>query len=214
MKGLRMTIAKHTINTLLDTLGENDFVNIIAYNDYVHYIEPCFKGILVQADRDNREHFKQLVDELQAKGVGTVNKALIEAFKILQEFKEAGQGGLCNQAIMLITDGAVEEYEPVFEKYNWPDKKVRMFTYLIGREVTFAENVKWIACNNKGYYTQISTLADVQENVMEYLHVLSRPMVINHDHDIIWTEAYMDSAVSTYRHGTHLGAGEDEHHVL
>ncbi|KAG9470956.1 hypothetical protein GDO78_016225 [Eleutherodactylus coqui] len=96
---------------------------------------------------------------------------------------------------MLITDGAVEEYEPVFEKYNWPDKKVRMFTYLIGREVTFAQNVKWIACSNKGYYTQISTLADVQENVMEYLHVLSRPMVINHDHDIIWTEAYMDSAL-------------------
>lgn len=30
---------------------------------------------------------------------------------------------------------------------------------------------------------------------MEYLHVLSRPMVINHDHDIIWTEAYMDSKV-------------------
>lgn len=47
-----------------------------------------------------------------------------------------------------------------------------------------------------GYYTHISTLADVQENVMEYLHVLSRPMVINHDHDIIWTEAYMDSVVS------------------
>ncbi|XP_075458475.1 voltage-dependent calcium channel subunit alpha-2/delta-4 isoform X2 [Ascaphus truei] len=195
MKGLRMTIAKHTISTLLDTLGENDFVNIIAYNDYVHYIEPCFKGILVQADRDNREHFKQLVDELQAKGVGTVNKALIEAFKILKEFREAGQGGLCNQAVMLITDGAVEDYKPVFEKYNWPDRKVRIFTYLIGREVTFAENVKWIACSNKGYYTQISTLADVQENVMEYLHVLSRPMVINHDHDIIWTEAYMDSAL-------------------
>ncbi|NWQ76712.1 CA2D4 protein, partial [Columbina picui] len=30
MKGLRMTIAKHTIITILDTLGENDFVNIIA----------------------------------------------------------------------------------------------------------------------------------------------------------------------------------------
>uniref|UniRef100_A0A8C4YGX6 Calcium voltage-gated channel auxiliary subunit alpha2delta 4 n=1 Tax=Gopherus evgoodei TaxID=1825980 RepID=A0A8C4YGX6_9SAUR len=195
MKGLLMTIAKHTIITILDTLGENDFVNIIAYNDYVHYVEPCFKGILVQADRDNREHFKQLVDELQAKGVGTVNKAVLESFKILREFREAGQGGLCNQAIMLITDGAVEDYESVFEKYNWPDRKVRVFTYLIGREVTFAQNVKWIACNNKGYYTQISTLADVQENVMEYLHVLSRPMVINHDHDIIWTEAYMDSAL-------------------
>uniref|UniRef100_A0A674IXI4 Calcium voltage-gated channel auxiliary subunit alpha2delta 4 n=1 Tax=Terrapene triunguis TaxID=2587831 RepID=A0A674IXI4_9SAUR len=109
-------------------------------------------------------HICHLVDELQAKGVGTVNKAVLESFKILREFREAGQGGLCNQAIMLITDGAVEDYESVFEKYNWPDRK-------------------------------ISTLADVQENVMEYLHVLSRPMVINHDHDIIWTEAYMDSAL-------------------
>uniref|UniRef100_A0A4W3K8X4 Calcium voltage-gated channel auxiliary subunit alpha2delta 4 n=1 Tax=Callorhinchus milii TaxID=7868 RepID=A0A4W3K8X4_CALMI len=197
MKGLRMTIAKHTITSILDTLGENDFVNIVAYNDYVHYVEPCFKGTLVQADRDNREHFKQLVGDLHAKGTGIVNKGLIESFRILNEFKETGQGSLCNQAIMLITDGAVEEYEQVFEKYNWPDRKVRVFTYLIGREVTFADYVKWIACNNKGYYTHISTLADVQENVMEYLHVLSRPMVINHDHDIIWTEAYMDSAVKS-----------------
>uniref|UniRef100_A0A8C2MJ49 Calcium channel, voltage-dependent, alpha 2/delta subunit 4 n=1 Tax=Cricetulus griseus TaxID=10029 RepID=A0A8C2MJ49_CRIGR len=197
MKGLRMAIAKHTITTILDTLGENDFVNIIAYNDYVHYIEPCFKGILVQADRDNREHFKQLVDELMVKGVGVVSQALIEAFEILNQFQESRQGSLCNQAIMLITDGAVEDYEPVFEKYNWPDRKVRVFTYLIGREVTFADRLKWIACNNKGYYTQISTLADAQENVMEYLHVLSRPMVINHDHDIIWTEAYMDSRLFT-----------------
>uniref|UniRef100_A0A2K6SER8 Calcium voltage-gated channel auxiliary subunit alpha2delta 4 n=1 Tax=Saimiri boliviensis boliviensis TaxID=39432 RepID=A0A2K6SER8_SAIBB len=121
-----------------------------------------YPGILVQADRDNREHFKLLVEELMVKGVGIVDQALREAFEILKQFQEAKQGSLCNQAIMLISDGAVEDYQPVFEKYNWPDCK-------------------------------ISTLADTQENVMEYLHVLSRPMVINHDHDIIWTEAYMDS---------------------
>uniref|UniRef100_A0A8D2ZEB1 Calcium voltage-gated channel auxiliary subunit alpha2delta 4 n=1 Tax=Scophthalmus maximus TaxID=52904 RepID=A0A8D2ZEB1_SCOMX len=189
MKGLRLTIAKHTINTILDTLGENDFVNIIAYSDYVRYVEPCFKGTLVQADLDNREHFKLLVEELHVKGEGKVKYAMKESFKILNE------GSLCNQAIMLITDGAMEDFQEVFEEFNWPERRVRVFTYLIGREVTFAENVKWIACNNKGYYTHISTLADVQENVMEYLHVLSRPMVINHDHDIIWTEAYMDSVL-------------------
>ncbi|KAJ8386911.1 hypothetical protein AAFF_G00165080 [Aldrovandia affinis] len=195
MKGLRLTIAKHTINTILDTLGENDFVNIIAYSDYVHYVEPCFEGALVQADLDNREHFKVLVDELHAKGQGKVNKAIKESFRILNEATSTGKGSLCNQAIMLITDGAFENFEKVFEDYNWPERRVRVFTYLIGREVTFADTVKWIACNNKGYYTHISTLADVQENVMEYLHVLSRPMVINHDHDIIWTEAYMDSVL-------------------
>uniref|UniRef100_A0A8D2ZEC4 Calcium voltage-gated channel auxiliary subunit alpha2delta 4 n=1 Tax=Scophthalmus maximus TaxID=52904 RepID=A0A8D2ZEC4_SCOMX len=191
MKGLRLTIAKHTINTILDTLGENDFVNIIAYSDYVRYVEPCFKGTLVQADLDNREHFKLLVEELHVKGEGKVKYAMKESFKILNE------GSLCNQAIMLITDGAMEDFQEVFEEFNWPERRVRVFTYLIGREVTFAENVKWIACNNKGYYTHISTLADVQENVMEYLHVLSRPMVINHDHDIIWTEAYMDSVAQS-----------------
>uniref|UniRef100_A0A3B3X3Q6 VWFA domain-containing protein n=1 Tax=Poecilia mexicana TaxID=48701 RepID=A0A3B3X3Q6_9TELE len=167
MKGLKMTIAKHTINTILDTLGENDFVNVIAYTDYVRYVEPCFRGTLVQADLDNREA------------------------------RMNGQGSMCNQAIMLITDGAMEDFESVFEEFNWPERRVRVFTYLIGREMTFAQATKWIACNNKGYYTHISTLADVQENVMEYLHVLSRPMVINHDHDIIWTEAYMDTLFYT-----------------
>uniref|UniRef100_A0A8C4HE70 VWFA domain-containing protein n=1 Tax=Dicentrarchus labrax TaxID=13489 RepID=A0A8C4HE70_DICLA len=197
MKGLKMTIAKHTINTILDTLGENDFVNVIAYTDYVRYVEPCFKGTLVQADLDNREHFKMLVEELHVKGEAKIKNAMKESFKILNEARVNGQGSMCNQAIMLITDGAMEDFESVFEEFNWPDRRVRVFTYLIGREMTFAQNTKWIACNNKGYYTHISTLADVQENVMEYLHVLSRPMVINHDHDIIWTEAYMDTVLFT-----------------
>ncbi|KAG7222213.1 hypothetical protein INR49_016627 [Caranx melampygus] len=140
-------------------------------------------------------HFKLLVEGLHVKGEGKVKKAMKESFKILNEAAAQGQGSLCNQAIMLITDGAMEDFQEVFEEFNWPERRVRVFTYLIGREMTFADNVKWIACNNKGYYTHISTLADVQENVMEYLHVLSRPMVINHDHDIIWTEAYMDSVL-------------------
>ncbi|XP_060893106.1 voltage-dependent calcium channel subunit alpha-2/delta-4-like [Labrus mixtus] len=195
MKGLKMTIAKHTINTILDTLGENDFVNVIAYTDYVRYVEPCFRGTLVQADLDNREHFKLLVEDLHVKGEAKIKHAMKEAFKILNEARVNGQGSMCNQAIMLITDGAMEDFESVFEEFNWPERRVRVFTYLIGREMTFAQNTKWIACNNKGYYTHISTLADVQENVMEYLHVLSRPMVINHDHDIIWTEAYMDTVL-------------------
>ncbi|KAM9807486.1 voltage-dependent calcium channel subunit alpha-2/delta-4-like [Neosynchiropus ocellatus] len=195
MKGLKMTIAKHTINTILDTLGENDFVNVIAYTDYVRYVEPCFKGTLVQADLDTREHFKVLVDEIHVKGEAKIKNAMKESFKILNEARANGQGSMCNQAIMLITDGAMEDFESIFEEFNWPDRRVRVFTYLIGREMTFAQNTKWIACNNKGYYTHISTLADVQENVMEYLHVLSRPMVINHDHDIIWTEAYMDTVL-------------------
>uniref|UniRef100_A0A668TZV9 Calcium channel, voltage dependent, alpha2/delta subunit 3 n=1 Tax=Oreochromis aureus TaxID=47969 RepID=A0A668TZV9_OREAU len=107
-------------------------------------------------------HFREHLDKLFAKGIGLLGDALTEAFMILSDFNQTGRGSVCSQAIMLVTDGATEMYDDVFEKYN----------------------------------CQISTLADVQENVMRYLHVMSRPKVIDHEHDTVWTEAYVDSAVS------------------
>uniref|UniRef100_W5L6B2 Calcium voltage-gated channel auxiliary subunit alpha2delta 3 n=1 Tax=Astyanax mexicanus TaxID=7994 RepID=W5L6B2_ASTMX len=195
MKGLRLTIAKQTVSSILDTLGDDDFFNIIAYNEELHYVEPCLNGTLVQADVTNKDHFREHLDKLFAKGIGMLDVALTEAFELLTDFNQTGRGSVCSQAIMLVTDGAVDTYDTVFAKYNWPDRKVRIFPYLIGRESAFADNLKWMACANKGYFTQISTLADVQENVMEYLHVLSRPKVIDQEHDVVWTEAYIDNTM-------------------
>ncbi|XP_039530145.1 voltage-dependent calcium channel subunit alpha-2/delta-3 isoform X2 [Pimephales promelas] len=196
MKGLRLTIARQTVASILDTLGDDDFFNIIAYNQEIRYVESCLNGTLVQADSTNKDHFKEHLDKLFAKGIGLLGNALSEAFTILNEINQTGRGSSCSQAIMLITDGATEMYDDVFAKYNWPERKVRIFPYLIGRESAFADNLKWMACANKGYFSQISTLADVQENVMRYLHVMSRPKVIDHEHDTVWTEAYVDSALA------------------
>lgn len=54
---------------------------------------------------------------------------------------------------MLITDGVPYSYSEIFEQYNWQDlpyMPVRMFTYLIGKEVTDVQDVKWMACANQG----------------------------------------------------------------
>jgi hypothetical protein len=59
-------------------------------------------------------------------------------------------GSQCNQAIMLVTDGAPRDYREVFEKYNWPHKPVRLFSYLIGKEITDTTSTKWMSCHNKG----------------------------------------------------------------
>ncbi|XP_057714191.1 voltage-dependent calcium channel subunit alpha-2/delta-3-like isoform X3 [Corythoichthys intestinalis] len=198
MKGLRLTIARQTVSSILDTLGDDDFFNIIAYNEELHYVEPCLNGTLVQADVANKDHFREHLDKLFAQGIGMLDMALSEAFNLLSEFNETGRGSECSQAIMLVTDGAVDTYDAIFAKYNWPERKVRIFPYLIGRESAFADNLKWMACANKGYFTQISTLADVQENVMEYLHVLSRPKVIDREHDTVWTEAYIDTTLGIH----------------
>ncbi|KAI4532329.1 hypothetical protein MG293_017594 [Ovis ammon polii] len=128
MKGLRMTIAKQTVSSILDTLGDDDFFNIIAYNEELHYVEPCLNGTLVQADRTNKEHFREHLDKLFAKGIGMLDIALNEAFNILSDFNHTGQGSICSQAIMLITDGAVDTYDTIFAKYNWPDRKVNCET--------------------------------------------------------------------------------------
>uniref|UniRef100_A0A6Q2XMT1 VWFA domain-containing protein n=1 Tax=Esox lucius TaxID=8010 RepID=A0A6Q2XMT1_ESOLU len=177
MKGLRLTIARQTVSSILDTLGDDDFFNVIAVSHACVF------------------HFRMNLDKLFAKGIGMLDVGLTEAFEVLYDFNQTGRGSACSQAIMLVTDGAVDTYDAVFAKYNWPDRKVRIFPYLIGRESAFADNLKWMACANKGYFTQISTLADVQENVMEYLHVLSRPKVIDQEHDTVWTEAYVDSTL-------------------
>uniref|UniRef100_A0AAR2L2F6 VWFA domain-containing protein n=1 Tax=Pygocentrus nattereri TaxID=42514 RepID=A0AAR2L2F6_PYGNA len=193
MKGLRLTIAKQTVSSILDTLGDDDFFNIIAYNEELRYVEPCLNGTLVQADVTNKDVSVCFLYVCVCVNVW-YGMILTCAF-VCGQFNQTGRGSVCSQAIMLVTDGAVDTYDAVFAKYNWPDRKVRIFPYLIGRESAFADNLKWMACANKGYFTQISTLADVQENVMEYLHVLSRPKVIDQEHDVVWTEAYIDSTL-------------------
>ena len=43
---------------------------------------------------------------------------------VFLQFNQTGRGSVCSQAIMLVTDGATEMYDDVFEKYNWPERKV------------------------------------------------------------------------------------------
>ena len=98
---------------------------------------------------------------------------------------------------MLVTDGVPYTYETIFQEYNQPHKPVRVFTYLIGREISDLEAAKWMACENKGYFTHVTTLAEVKEQVLKYIPVMARPLgLFRETHPVKWTGVYADIEVS------------------
>lgn len=61
---------------------------------------------------------------------------------------------------MLITDGVAQNYSELIKKYNCFDndtiQPVRIFTYLIGKEINKIDEIASIACKNRGRYNRIN----------------------------------------------------------
>ena len=53
---------------------------------------------------------------------------------------------------MLITDGVSRNFSKILMQYNSNGTSipVRIFTYLIGREITMVDELAWMACNSRG----------------------------------------------------------------
>ena len=48
MTGMRREIARHVVYNILDTLGNNDYVNIFTFSNTTEAIVECFDNMLVQ----------------------------------------------------------------------------------------------------------------------------------------------------------------------
>ncbi|XP_069684436.1 voltage-dependent calcium channel subunit alpha-2/delta-3 isoform X2 [Periplaneta americana] len=191
MTGERKEIAKTVVGAILDTLGNNDFVNVYRFSDVTEELVPCFKDMLVQANMANVREMKSYLESTRAENIANFSSALITAFEILHKYNRTGQGCQCNQAIMLITDGPPYDYHEIFKQYNLPHTPVRVFTYLIGRDSSNAQEMHKIACSNKGFYTRVSGTSEVRDKVLNYISVMARPMVMyQNDHPIQWTPVY------------------------
>lgn len=101
------------------------------------------------------ENIHTLKDSLErngTSGVANFTGALHTAFDILQAHngKSASESANCNQALMIITDGSPYNYEEIFRQRQNREDFVRVFTYLIGRDVTDRREVMFMACANNG----------------------------------------------------------------
>lgn len=197
MTGMRREIARHVVHNILDTLGNNDYVNIFTFSNTTDPLIECFDNMLVQANLANVRILKEGMSDFKTEQIANLSLALVTAFQLLEEYRNESKGANCNQAIMLVTDGVQDNYMEIFKDYNWdnlPFINVRVFTYLIGREVSDVREVKWMACANRGYYVHLSTYAEVREEVLQYIPVMARPMVLNANQkpNPTWSPVYAD----------------------
>ncbi|XP_034669004.1 voltage-dependent calcium channel subunit alpha-2/delta-3 [Drosophila subobscura] len=204
MTGFRHHVAKFTIRSILDTFSNNDFFTIFNYSAGVDDIIPCFNGALVQATPENIEVFNEAIANLpDPEGYANLTLAYEKAFQLLHTYYEkrhCSANSTCNQAIMLVTDGVAGNTTEVFQKYNWGNGEngtshmnVRIFTYLLGKEVTKVREIQWMACLNRGYYSHVQSLDEVHEEVLKYVDVIATPLVLqNEQHPPTWTHAFTD----------------------
>ncbi|XP_066155401.1 voltage-dependent calcium channel subunit alpha-2/delta-3 isoform X2 [Euwallacea fornicatus] len=200
--GMGKHIASLTANSILDTFSNNDFVNVMNYSESTNYIVPCFENNLIQATKENIHVFKDAIARLLPNGKTKLDQALEKAFGLLSQYR-ARRGCVnenstkCNQAIMILTDGVNANYSQTVMKHNHLNGgdsiPVRIFTYLIGQEVSNEEELKWMACANRGFYTHVQSLEQVTASVLQYIYVVARPLVLQgEDHPVSWTHAYAD----------------------
>uniref|UniRef100_A0A8C7IUR0 Calcium channel, voltage-dependent, alpha 2/delta subunit 2a n=1 Tax=Oncorhynchus kisutch TaxID=8019 RepID=A0A8C7IUR0_ONCKI len=193
VSGLTLKLMKSSVMQMLDTLSDDDYVNVARFNEKADAVVPCFKT-LVQATMRNKKIFKESIMNMQAKGTTDYKSGFQFAFEQLLNDTGAPRAG-CNKMIMMFTDGGEDRAQDIFEKYNWPNKTIRVFTFSVGQHNYDVTPLQWIACANKGFYYEIPSIGAIRINTQEYLDVLGRPMVLAGPKAklVQWTNVYQDA---------------------
>lgn len=198
MDGKAYNLAMETASAILDTLGDNDYVNLIVFSERARSAVPCFQNMMVRATADNKKEIKAAANAVECDGEANFTGGLETAFEILHNYNISGKGSQCNQAIMLITDGPDDNCEQIIKQYNWPHRPVRLFTYLIGKSSSGLDNLSWMACQNKGFFVKIQTPEDIRKKVMHYAFVMARPMVLYQaEHPVHWSPVFVGGRSSS-----------------
>lgn len=87
MTGMRREIARHVVHNILDTLGNNDYVNILTFSNTTDPLIDCFDSILVQANLANVRLLKEGMSTFRTEQIANLSLALVTAFRLLEAYR-------------------------------------------------------------------------------------------------------------------------------
>ncbi|XP_056603968.1 voltage-dependent calcium channel subunit alpha-2/delta-1a [Triplophysa dalaica] len=189
VSGLTLKLIRTSVSEMLETLSDDDYVNIVSFNSTAKSIA-CFDS-LVQANVRNKKILREAVHNIAANGTTDYKVGLKEAFSQLSSLNISKSH--CNKIIMLFTDGGEDRAADIFKEFNNDKNKVRIFTFSVGQHNYDKGPIQWMACENRGYYYEIPSIGAIRINTQEYLDVLGRPMVKSRKKFVQWTNVYLDA---------------------
>ncbi|XP_066912341.1 voltage-dependent calcium channel subunit alpha-2/delta-3-like isoform X3 [Clytia hemisphaerica] len=199
MTGAHFKISKLIVQSLLDTLQQDDFFNVLYFNQATGFLIDCLNDTLAQATSYNKNQFKQAVTRLQSpKSVANFPTALKKAFRLINKVSthRATSSSSCNKVIMLISDGIDfdEHTHEILDDEN-AEKEVVIFSYIVGQSTDEGRaEMKDIACQSGGEHYDFPTVGNVLDGVLKYQKRLSQPLGQSLDDHVIFTPLYLDGS--------------------
>ncbi|KAL0274489.1 UNVERIFIED_CONTAM: hypothetical protein PYX00_006895 [Menopon gallinae] len=197
--GQTLDIMKITVRALLNSLGENDYVNVAWFNNKVNWVIPCL-DTLIQATAQIRRLLSDAVERLTESNLTSYTAALdfaFDAFRKFDENKKPWSGSNCHKIIMFLSDGGTEWPSELVTKHCNESRngQIRIFTFACGPHPIPTVVLKEMACSTGGYFSPITALGSVRVKVQDYVRVLSRPLALSEDEDedlFQWHNFYRD----------------------
>lgn len=97
MCGRSHALVRATVNAILDTLGDNDYVNIAIFDEVPTTLVSCFHGKMIRATPDNRKELKIAVENMECKGSANFTAGLEMGFQVLHHV--SGGDDIANGAV-------------------------------------------------------------------------------------------------------------------
>lgn len=170
MSGEKIEKAKAALKFGVNSLGERDRFNIIAFSGEEHLL----KGNLIEASADARRNALSFIDKLRAEGGTNINDALVAAFRQFQSSDRASM-------IVFVTDGkptvGTTDIKQIIKNATDANRaNVRLFSFGVGYDLN-ANLIDQLSANNRGVSDYIEPSEDIEVKVSNFFAKVNYPVL-------------------------------------